>query len=160
MKYRPPRTVIGWDTVHSLGTVPGGKATRRRAESRQARSGHCSEQKPRASARHPPGGATCVGTKHRRVAVQPVAHERCRSVVRQAAGTAFHASAQSNAPHAERGHVHAGRSAAAVEREVGRASSRPARPGARWRSTRGQGSGWAGCLCLGPRFVEENGKLW
>ena len=106
------------------------------------------------------GGAACVGTKHRRVGVQPVAHERCRSAVRQAAGTAFHASAQSNAPHAERGHVHAGRSAAAVEREVGRASSRPARPGVRWRSTRGQGSGWAGCLCLGPRFVEENGKLW
>ena len=48
------RTVIGWDTVHSLGAVPGGKATRRRAESRQARSRHCSEQKPRVSVRHPP----------------------------------------------------------------------------------------------------------
>ena len=143
MKYRPPRTVIG---IPSTPWAPCPAARPPAGEPRAGKRGHeadtALEQKPRASARHPPPRRRLRGHQ----APPPVA---------------FHASAQSNAPHAERGHVHAGRSAAAaVEREVGRAASRSARPGARWPSTRGQGSGWAGSLCLGPRFLEENGKLW
>ena len=40
----PMGWTVNWDTVHPLGAVPGGKAARRRAKSRQARprSGYCS----------------------------------------------------------------------------------------------------------------------